>query len=166
MELAGWHADPFGTHEERFFKEGAPTPLVHDNGIGSYSEPPAPPPPPVAAQGAPSAVTPHPSPPPGGPDALFVAAAPPGPGLSVVRPSAAGAVSVGDVPDPVAREMLGVMERLNLLQERIVRFNKSGGTFQQRAALLAERDRLFAERERLKAQRDAAARPDLHATAS
>jgi len=41
MDLEGWHPDPFGTHEERFFKQGQPTPLVRDSGVGSYDEPPA-----------------------------------------------------------------------------------------------------------------------------
>jgi hypothetical protein len=41
MDLDGWHADPFGSHQERFFKDGEPTPLVRDNGVGSYDEPPA-----------------------------------------------------------------------------------------------------------------------------
>jgi hypothetical protein len=40
MELDGWHPDPFGVHQERFLKDGEPTPLVRDNGIGSYAEPP------------------------------------------------------------------------------------------------------------------------------
>jgi len=37
--LEGWHPDPFGIHEERLFKGGIPTPLVKDNGVGSYHEP-------------------------------------------------------------------------------------------------------------------------------
>lgn len=37
--LEGWHPDPFGIHEERLFKDGAPTPLVKDKGVGSYHEP-------------------------------------------------------------------------------------------------------------------------------
>ncbi len=41
MDLEGWHPDPVGTHEERFFKQGQPTPLVRDGGVGSYDEPPA-----------------------------------------------------------------------------------------------------------------------------
>jgi hypothetical protein len=44
----GWRADPFRLHEERFFKDGEPTPLVRDDGIGSYDEPPARGAPPVA----------------------------------------------------------------------------------------------------------------------
>jgi len=39
MEIDGWRADPLGTHEERFFKQGEATPLVRDRGIGSYDEP-------------------------------------------------------------------------------------------------------------------------------
>ncbi len=35
----GWRADPFGAHEERLFREGRPTPLVRDAGIGSYHDP-------------------------------------------------------------------------------------------------------------------------------
>lgn len=41
MDLNGWNPDPFGTHEERLFKQGEPTPVVRDNGVGSYDEPPA-----------------------------------------------------------------------------------------------------------------------------
>lgn len=40
MDLDGWHPDPFGIHEERLFKDGEPTPLVKDGGVGSYDEPP------------------------------------------------------------------------------------------------------------------------------
>ncbi len=40
MDLDGWHPDPFGIHEERLFKDGKPTPLVKDAGVGSYDEPP------------------------------------------------------------------------------------------------------------------------------
>ena len=32
----GWHPDPFGLHQERLFDAGEPTPLVRDDGIGSY----------------------------------------------------------------------------------------------------------------------------------
>jgi hypothetical protein len=32
----GWHPDPFGLHQERLFKGGEPTPLVKDDGVGSY----------------------------------------------------------------------------------------------------------------------------------
>ncbi len=68
MSLSGWNPDPFGTHEERFFKLGEPTPLVRDNGIGSYDEPPlssmsTPPPPPTAAPMSPSVFEPPPPPP-------------------------------------------------------------------------------------------------------
>ena len=38
MDLHGWQPDPFGTHEERLFRHGRPTPLVRDGGIGSYDE--------------------------------------------------------------------------------------------------------------------------------
>ncbi len=38
--LDGWQPDPFGMHEERFFRHGEPTPLVRDNGVGSYDESP------------------------------------------------------------------------------------------------------------------------------
>jgi hypothetical protein len=41
MEVDGWHSDPFGVHEERLFRDGEPTPLVRDGGIGSYHEPTA-----------------------------------------------------------------------------------------------------------------------------
>ena len=42
MDLEGWYPDPFGIHEERLFKDGEPTPLVRDNGVGSYDQPPDP----------------------------------------------------------------------------------------------------------------------------
>jgi phosphatidylinositol-3-phosphatase len=35
MDLDGWHPDPFGIHEERLFRDGGPTALVRDDGIGS-----------------------------------------------------------------------------------------------------------------------------------
>jgi len=35
MDLDGWRPDPFGTHEERLFAQGEPTPLVRDDGVGS-----------------------------------------------------------------------------------------------------------------------------------
>jgi len=38
--LDGWQPDPYGMHEERFFRQGEPTPLVRDNGVGSYDESP------------------------------------------------------------------------------------------------------------------------------
>ena len=41
MDLDGWHPDPYGRHDERFFERGEPTPLVRDGGVGSYDEPPA-----------------------------------------------------------------------------------------------------------------------------
>jgi hypothetical protein len=40
MDLDGWHPDPFRVHEERLFKQGQPTPLVRDGGVGSYDQPP------------------------------------------------------------------------------------------------------------------------------
>jgi hypothetical protein len=40
MDQDGWHPDPFEVHEERLFKNGEPTPLVKDSGVGSYDEPP------------------------------------------------------------------------------------------------------------------------------
>ena len=39
MNKQGWHPDPIGTHEERFFKDGELTPVVRDHGIGSYHDP-------------------------------------------------------------------------------------------------------------------------------
>ena len=41
MDLDGWHPDPFGTHQARLFKQGEPTALVKDDGIGSLDAPPA-----------------------------------------------------------------------------------------------------------------------------
>ena len=34
MEVDGWHPDPFGVHEQRLFRDGEPTQLVKDDGIG------------------------------------------------------------------------------------------------------------------------------------
>jgi hypothetical protein len=39
-ELQGWHADPFGLHEMRYFSVGRPTKLVRDGRIEAYDEPP------------------------------------------------------------------------------------------------------------------------------
>jgi hypothetical protein len=36
----GWHADPFGLHEARYFSAGHPTKLVRDGGTECYDEPP------------------------------------------------------------------------------------------------------------------------------
>ena len=40
MQLQGWHRDPFGNHDERWFSEGQLTNIVRDHGIESYDEPP------------------------------------------------------------------------------------------------------------------------------
>jgi hypothetical protein len=37
MNVDGWHPDPYGIHEERLFANGEPTPLVRNQGIGSFS---------------------------------------------------------------------------------------------------------------------------------
>jgi hypothetical protein len=39
-KLQGWHADPFGLHEQRYFSAGTPTKLVRDGSVESYDEPP------------------------------------------------------------------------------------------------------------------------------
>jgi hypothetical protein len=40
--IQGWHSDPFGVHEERYFSAaGQPTKLVRDRGVESYDEPPS-----------------------------------------------------------------------------------------------------------------------------
>ncbi len=39
--LQGWHADPFGLHETRYFSAGHPTKLVRDGRMEAYDEPPA-----------------------------------------------------------------------------------------------------------------------------
>ena len=39
--LQGWHGDPFGRHEMRYFSAGRPTKLVRDGRLESYDEPPA-----------------------------------------------------------------------------------------------------------------------------
>jgi hypothetical protein len=36
----GWHADPFGAHELRYFSSGDPTRLVRDGDVETYDEPP------------------------------------------------------------------------------------------------------------------------------
>jgi hypothetical protein len=39
-ELQGWHPDPFGLHEMRYFSAGRPTKLVRDGRVEAYHEPP------------------------------------------------------------------------------------------------------------------------------
>ncbi len=39
-KLQGWHADPFGLHEQRYFSVGTPTKLVRDGNVESHDEPP------------------------------------------------------------------------------------------------------------------------------
>lgn len=40
--VQGWHSDPFGIHEARYFSaDGQPTKLVRDRGTESYDEPPS-----------------------------------------------------------------------------------------------------------------------------
>lgn len=39
--LHGWHADPFGRHEARYFSAGCPTKLVRDGDAESYDQLPA-----------------------------------------------------------------------------------------------------------------------------
>lgn len=39
-ELHGWHPDPFGVHEQRYFSQGKPTKLVKDGATESYDAPP------------------------------------------------------------------------------------------------------------------------------
>ena len=66
----GWHPDPFGLHEARYFNaDGQPTKLVRDRGRESYDEPPAaavamaaPPAAPPAAAPAPLAPSADPDP--------------------------------------------------------------------------------------------------------
>ncbi len=36
MDPDGWRPDPYGIHEERLFAQGEPTPLVRDDGVGSF----------------------------------------------------------------------------------------------------------------------------------
>jgi hypothetical protein len=38
-KLQGWHADPSGLHERRYFSAGSPTKLVRDGDVESYDEP-------------------------------------------------------------------------------------------------------------------------------
>jgi hypothetical protein len=39
-DLQGWHPDPFGLHEVRYFSVGNPTKLVRDGRVEAYDEPP------------------------------------------------------------------------------------------------------------------------------
>jgi len=39
--LHGWHPDPFGRHEARYFSAGRPTKLVRDGDAESYDQLPA-----------------------------------------------------------------------------------------------------------------------------
>jgi hypothetical protein len=41
MNAEGWYEDPFGSHEARWFSDGAPTILVRDNGMESHDAPPS-----------------------------------------------------------------------------------------------------------------------------
>jgi hypothetical protein len=41
MEAEGWYVDPFGSHEARWFSDGAPTVLVRDGGVESHDAPPS-----------------------------------------------------------------------------------------------------------------------------
>jgi hypothetical protein len=40
MRVQGWHPDPYGKHDDRWFSDGKPTRLVRDQGSESYDEPP------------------------------------------------------------------------------------------------------------------------------
>jgi hypothetical protein len=40
MTAQGWHRDPYGRHDDRWFSGGEPTRLVRDQGAESYDEPP------------------------------------------------------------------------------------------------------------------------------
>jgi hypothetical protein len=40
----GWHRDPYGVHEDRYFSDGHPTKLVRDAGTEGYDPPPPGPP--------------------------------------------------------------------------------------------------------------------------
>jgi hypothetical protein len=42
VNAEGWYVDPFGSHEARWFSDGAPTNLVRDNGVVARDEPPQP----------------------------------------------------------------------------------------------------------------------------
>ena len=44
MKAQGWHHDPYGVHEDRYFSDGQPTKLVRDGGAESYDPPPPRPP--------------------------------------------------------------------------------------------------------------------------
>jgi len=41
MEAEGWFVDPFLVHEERWFSDGRPTPLVRDVGVEGQDAPPS-----------------------------------------------------------------------------------------------------------------------------
>lgn len=55
--LQGWHADPFGLHEFRYFSAGDPTKLVRDGTVEVYDEPPAHEAPVAAAGAAPGVLS-------------------------------------------------------------------------------------------------------------
>lgn len=41
MKAEGWYVDPYGTHDARWFSDGAPTALVRDDGVESRDPPPS-----------------------------------------------------------------------------------------------------------------------------
>jgi hypothetical protein len=41
MNAEGWFKDPFGSHDARWFSDGAPTTLVRDDGVESHDAPPS-----------------------------------------------------------------------------------------------------------------------------
>jgi hypothetical protein len=171
MDLEGWHPDPFGTHEQRLFRGGVPTPAVKDDGIGSYSEPPVTSSPAVVH---PPDLVPAGGPPPASPESLFVEDAAPVATPSALSqppawrpvPARSSSRAPAGTEDPVADRMGIVTEELNALQMRVARFNRDGGTKAERSALLGERDRLFAERERLRAELKQRARLRVPSTAT
>jgi hypothetical protein len=92
--LQGWHADPFGLHQERYFSVGNPTKLVRDGRVEAYDEPPAAE---LASAAAPAAAASG-SPASGSP-ALATAT------LESVPPVATGGTSAqGAGPDPFPRK--------------------------------------------------------------
>jgi hypothetical protein len=59
--LQGWHADPFGLHEQRYFSAGEPTKLVRDGDVESYDSIPGQESPPDEEPAAVTAGTPDPT---------------------------------------------------------------------------------------------------------
>lgn len=92
----GWHADPLGLHEMRYFSAGQPTKLVRDGHTESYDDPPVP------AQLRPAAAT-QPEPQPASAPAAATpdaATQPDSPSAGAAAAAAAPAAATEAQPDP------------------------------------------------------------------